>query len=163
MPSSNTAILKRVVVVGCAGAGKTTVAAELAARLGVTHVERDTLGELGSDEYRAAVAEVARAEAWVFDGAPYYVDDVLYPRAQLVLALDYARRTVMRRVVWRALRRPDARRWRDPHHPGRWAWSVWAERRGEIAALERRPELRSAQVIRLGTPAAARRWLASVR
>ena len=35
MLSSNTAILKRVVIVGCAGAGKTALAAELAARLGV--------------------------------------------------------------------------------------------------------------------------------
>jgi adenylate kinase family enzyme len=154
---------RRVIIVGCAGAGKTTLAAELASRLGVPHVERDALGELGSAEFRAAVAEIACAEAWVFDGAPYYVHDVLYPRAQLVVALDYARRTVMRRVLWRALRRPDSRSWGDPHHPVRWAWSVWAQRRAENAELERRPELASAQVIRLGSPAAARRWLACVR
>jgi adenylate kinase family enzyme len=152
-----------VVIVGCAGAGKTTLAAELAARLGVPHVERDTLGELGSVDYRAAVAEVARADAWVFDGAPYYVDDILYPRAQFVVALDYPRRTVMRRVVWRALRRPDARSWRDPHHPVRWAWSVWAERRRQIAELEQRSQRGSAHVIRLVSPAAARCWLASIQ
>jgi hypothetical protein len=70
---------------------------------------------------------------------------------------------VMRRVVSRALSQPDRRSWRDPHHPVRWAWSVWAERRREIAELERRPELASAQVIRLRSPTAARRWLASVQ
>lgn len=155
--------MRRVVIVGCAGAGKTTLARELAARLHVPHVERDTLGELGSAEYRDAVARVARRDAWVFDGAPYYVDDVLYPRAEVVVALDYPRRIVMRRVVWRALRRPDERSWRDPHHPVRWAWSVWAERRREIAELERRQELASTRVIRLGSPDDARRWLASVR
>lgn len=153
--------MRRIVVVGCAGAGKTTLARELAARLGVPHVERDELGELGGDEYRAAVARVARDDAWVFDGAPYYVDEVLYPHAQVVVALDYPRRVVMRRVVWRALRRPDARSWRDSSHPVRWAWSVWAERRREIAQLDRQPELAAAQVIRLHSPAAARRWLAT--
>jgi adenylate kinase family enzyme len=151
--------VKRVVVVGCAGAGKTTLSAALAARLGVPHVERDELGELGSPEYRAAVSDLVRREEWVFDGAPYYVDEVVYGRAQLVVALDYPRRVVMRRVVWRALRWPDAQSWRDPEHPVRWAWSVWAERRREIADLERRPELASAQIVRLGSPADADRWL----
>ena len=154
--------VKRVVIVGCAGAGKTALAAVLAPRLRAAHVDRDDLGELGSDEYGAAVARAVSDDAWIFDGAPYYVESIVYPRADSVIALDYARRVVMRRVVWRALRRPDARDWRDPHHPVRWAWSVWAERRREIAELERRPELRSAQVIRLASPAAARKWLASV-
>jgi adenylate kinase family enzyme len=154
-------VMKRVVVVGCAGAGKTTLAA--AARLSVPHLERDTPGELGSDEFRAAVADAVARDAWVFDGAPYYVEDIVYERAQFVVALDYPRRVVMRRVVSRALRQPDPRSWRDPHHPVRWAWSVWAERRREIADLERRPELASAQVIRLRSPTAARRWLASWR
>jgi adenylate kinase family enzyme len=153
---------KRIVVVGCAGAGKTTLSASIAARLGVRHVERDELGELGGAEYRAAVAELAGTDEWVFDGAPYYVDEVVYSRADVVVALDYPRRVVMRRVTWRALRRPDARRWRDPEHPVRWAWFVWAQRRREVADLERRPELASAEVVRLRSPADARKWLASL-
>jgi adenylate kinase family enzyme len=154
--------MKRVVVVGCPGAGKTKLSAALAARLGLPHIERDELGELGSDEYRAAVAHIAGTDKWVFDGAPYYVDEVVYGRAQLVVALDYPRRVVMRRVVWRALRRPDARSWRDPEHPVRWAWSVWTERRREIADLERRAELASPQIVRLCSPANARRWLSAI-
>jgi adenylate kinase family enzyme len=157
------AIVKRVVVVGCAGAGKTTLAAALAARFRVRHVERDELGELGSDEDRAAVARAVSNEAWIFDGAPYYEESAVYSRADAVVALDYPRRVVMRRVVWRALRRPDPRDWRGPHHPVRWAWSMWAKRRREIAELEHRPELASAQMIRLASPAAARSWLTSVR
>ena len=35
--------LRRTVVVGTTGSGKTTVAAELARRLGVSHVEMDAL------------------------------------------------------------------------------------------------------------------------
>jgi adenylate kinase family enzyme len=82
--------VKRVLIVGCAGAAKTTLAAALAARLRAPHVERDELGELGSDEYRAAVARVVSNEAWVFDGAPYDEEGVVYSRADSVVALDYA-------------------------------------------------------------------------
>jgi hypothetical protein len=61
----------------------------------------------------------------------------------------------------RLVRRPDARSWRDPHHPVRRAWSVWVARRCEIAELERRPELAAGAVVQLSSPAAARRWLAA--
>lgn len=137
-------------VVGCAGSGKTTLAGVLSSRLGLPHVERDELGEEGSDEYRANVAcEVAREE-WVFDGAPYWVEDVVYPRAELVVALDYPRRVVMRRALFRSLRR------RAPWYTVRWAWRVWPERRVEIDELERRADL---EIVRLRSPRQARRWL----
>jgi adenylate kinase family enzyme len=157
------AIVKRVVVVGCAGAGKTTLAAALAARFRVPHIERDELGELGSDEYRAAVARAVSNEAWIFDGAPYYEESAVYSRADAVVALDYPRRVVMRRVVWRALRRPDPRDWRDPHHPVRWAWSMGRSRGARSPNGNTDPELAYAQMIRLASPAAARSWLTSVR
>ena len=155
--------MRRIVVVGCAGAGKTTLSRELALRLGVPHVERDELGELGGDEYRAAVAAVARDDAWVFDGAPYFVDDVLYPRAEAVVALDYPRRTVMRRVVWRSLRRPDARgagATRITRCGGRGRCGPSGVARSHCSNDS--PELASARLVRLGSPAAARRWLATV-
>ena len=44
--------MQRVVVVACAGAGETTLTAALAAHLGVPHVERNELPELGSDDSR---------------------------------------------------------------------------------------------------------------
>jgi adenylate kinase family enzyme len=140
--------MRRVVVIGCAGAGKTTLSRALAARLGVPHVERDELGELGGDDYRRRVGEVVAGDAWVFDGAPYYVDAVVYPRADTVVALDYARVTVLRRAAWRALqtRRSSGLRW---------AWKVWAERRREVAALD----LPHAEIVRLRTPRDARAWL----
>src|SRR4051812_43880374 len=121
--------MQRVVIVGCAGSGKTRLAAALALGTSLPHVERDELGELGSAEYRRAVEEAVAAEAWIFDGAPYWVESIVYRRADTVLALDYRKWTVMRRVIWRSLRSPDARSWFDPTHPVRWAWSVWGERR----------------------------------
>jgi adenylate kinase family enzyme len=153
------AILTRIVVVGCAGAGKSTFSRVLARRLGVPYVERDELGDEGTPEQRAAVERATAGDAWIFDGAPYYVEDVVYPRAQLVVALDFPKWTVMQRVIRRALLQPDARSWRDPGHPVRWAWSVWRERRVEIAELGGRTGL---EVVRLRTPREARRWLAGL-
>jgi adenylate kinase family enzyme len=166
--------VRRVVVVGCCGSGKSTLAAELARRLRVPHVERDLLGDEGSDEYRAAAARAVEADAWVFDGAPYFVEGVVYPRAQLVAALDYRRSVVMRRVIRRSLRltlgpgdsgthdRTPFRDWLRPDHHVRWAWTSWPERRREIAGLRARPELARAEIVRLASPSAAAAWLAAV-
>jgi len=79
----------RVVVFGCAGSGKTTLARKLSARTGLTLVERDSLGVLGSESYRAAITKLIRQPRWVLDGAPYYVEDLVYPVADTIVVLDY--------------------------------------------------------------------------
>jgi hypothetical protein len=94
----------RVVVIGCAGSGKSTLAAALAARLGAPHVRRDGLGAEGSDEYRRAAAEAVSGERWVFDGAPYFVEELVYGRADLIVGFRLSRGVVMRRVITRSLR-----------------------------------------------------------
>ncbi len=64
----------RVSVRGTSGAGKTTLAAELNYRLGLPHVELDTLArpDDGSfvpvEKFRAEVARLAAASRWVIDG-----------------------------------------------------------------------------------------------
>ena len=40
----------------------------------------------------------------MFDGAPYNAELVVYPHADTVVALDYPRRVVQRRVLARSLR-----------------------------------------------------------
>jgi adenylate kinase family enzyme len=67
----------RTVVIGCTGSGKSTLAATLAARTGGTHIMRDGLGPEGSEQYRAAAATAVAADRWVFDGAPYYAEDLV--------------------------------------------------------------------------------------
>jgi len=161
----------RTVVIGCAGSGKSTLAALLASRLGVPHIRRDWLGLEGNDEYRAAVAAAISAERWVFDGAPYYVEEFVYRRATLIVGFDLPRRSVMRRVISRSVREsiglvpapPNRdRRWRswlDPEHPVRWAWSSWPERRHELHELIGSGTTREATVVSLSTPAGVTAWL----
>ena len=160
----------RIVVIGCAGSGKSTLAAALAARLGAPHVRRDGLGVEGSDEYRRAAAEAVSGDRWVFDGAPYYVEELVYGRAGLVVGFRLSRRVVMRRVITRSLREslgwvpaPQGdRRWRawlNREHPVRWAWSTWADRDRELVDLIDEGLADRAGVVSLSTPRGVTAWL----
>src|SRR5260370_3954299 len=148
-------IPERVVVVGCAGSGKTTLAREVAARLDARHIERDALGDDEAPGFAALVAAAvgAAGRRWVFDGAPYNAEALVYPRADALVALDYPRRVVSRRVVARSLparlpRRGDGGHtstsppWRcwAPCPPVRWAALTPTSRHAAISSLLARPE-----------------------
>jgi adenylate kinase family enzyme len=126
-PAPAQPIPERVVVIGCAGSGKTTLAHALAARLGAPHIRRDALGE---DEAPGFAAQVAAAVAaagsrWVFDGAPYNAEMVVYPPADTVVALDYPRRVVLGRVRTRSPRLWLTRR-DGAHRPSVPPWRWWS-------------------------------------
>jgi adenylate kinase family enzyme len=143
---------RRILVYGVAGAGKTTLSRRLAQRLELPHIERDLLSNEASAEFRAEAAAVSSRNAWIFDGPPYYAEDIVLPRAQLIVALDYPKHVVMRRVFWRSLR--GRCRWWVVW----WAWKTWKRRRSEIDELERDGHA----VVRLRSPRDAARWLAQL-
>ena len=161
----------RVVVFGCAGSGKTTLARELSARTGLALIERDALGTLGSQAYRDAVTMLVAQPRWILDAAPYYVEDVVYSAADTVIVLDYPKTVVMWRVLRRTLgvellRRPAGAHlpqglaaWRDREHAVRWAWISHRDRHTEGLALTTRAELADTDIIRFARPADTRRWL----
>lgn len=165
---------ERIVLVGCAGAGKTTLARLVAVRLGARHIERDALGDDESPDFAALVAAAVAAagQRWVFDGAPYNAEAMVYPHADTVVALDYPRLLVLRRVVARSLRLWLVRgvdgahgavapwRWWTPTHPVRWAAETHAARHAEIAELLAHPELDHTRRLRFTTPRQAATWLA---
>ena len=117
----------------------------------------------------------AAGSRWVFDGAPYNAEMVVYPHADTVVALDYRRWVVQRRVLARSVRlwltrRADGAhtstdppwRWWAPHHPVGWAARTHAPRHGEIAELFARPELAHAHRLRFTSPRQAAVWLVSL-
>lgn len=162
----------RVVVLGAVGAGKTTFSARLAACLGVRHVERDDLGfPLGSQGYLDRTAAEVADDSWVFDGPPYFAETIVYPRATTIIALDFERSVVLRRVLartaiamlttwpWRA-----AWEWNvfTSKHPVRWSWSTWPERRQQMTDLRVNPVATAAEFIHFGSPIEAETWLAAL-
>jgi adenylate kinase family enzyme len=103
--------VRRVSVVGNSGSGKSTLARELAAALEVPHVELDSVFHqpgwvpLPEDEFRRVVTAAAAGDGWVMDGNYSAVRPIVGARADTVVWLDPPRRTVMRQVIWRTLRR----------------------------------------------------------
>jgi adenylate kinase family enzyme len=106
------AFVRRVSVVGNSGSGKSTLARELAATLGVPHLELDSVYHqphwepLPLDEFQRVVAARAAEDGWVIDGNyGSRVQPLVWARADTVVWLDPPRYAVMRRVIWRTVRR----------------------------------------------------------
>jgi adenylate kinase family enzyme len=99
--------MRRVMVVGSPGSGKTTFARRLAARLAlpVVHLDlhywRPGWQLPDRDDWRARVIALAQAPRWVMDGDYSNTYDVRMPRADTLIWLDYARSVCMRRVLMR--------------------------------------------------------------
>jgi adenylate kinase family enzyme len=87
--------LRRIGVVGATGAGKSTLAERLARGLDVPLVGLDALlwGEAwtpaAAADFRARVAAAAAGPAWVMAGNDGAVRDLLWPRADTIVWLDY--------------------------------------------------------------------------
>jgi adenylate kinase family enzyme len=103
--------VRRVAIVGNSGSGKSTLGRRLAQTLAVPFVELDAIYHqsgwrpLPREEFRARVEAVVADDGWVVDGNYSAVRDIVWACADTVIWIDLPRRTVMRQVVLRTLRR----------------------------------------------------------
>lgn len=99
--------MRRVLIIGISGAGKSTFSRKLAARTGLPliHLDRE-FWQPGwkvtpTPEWRQKVAELAARQAWVMDGNYGGSLDLRLPRADTVVWFDYPRLTCLGRIAWR--------------------------------------------------------------
>lgn len=98
---------QRIAVIGCPGAGKSTLSRALAERLRLPLHHLDQLWwqpgwvETTWDDFDEKLHAILDTDAWIIDGNYSRTLEARVSRADLVIHLDYPRRL----CLWRALRR----------------------------------------------------------
>lgn len=161
---------RRVLVVGCAGAGKTTFAVRLAEVLGLPVIHLDSeywrpgWEHTPADEWPILVDDLVGRDRWVMDGNYGGTLERRLARAHAVVFLDVARLTCLRRVILRS--------WRYRGRPGPglpdgcperlewqfliWVWNFERRSRGRVVSLLAASGL---PVVHLRRLQEAERWL----
>jgi adenylate kinase family enzyme len=170
--------MKRVLVIGSGGAGKSTFARRLGARLGlpVIHLDRAYWHpgwvETPKDEWRRKVEELCAGDSWVMDGNYSGTLDLRLEACDTVVFLDLPRALCTWRVVKRSF--TQRRRGRPDMGDGcrekldweylkflAWVWNYSGRSRPKMIAVLKE-QGRGKQVISLRSSAEVEKFLAEV-
>jgi adenylate kinase family enzyme len=172
-------VASRVLIYGVTGSGKTTLARQVAEKTGLPwHSVDDLTWEPGwisvpPAEQRRRIAAICAGERWIIDSAYSSWLDLVLARADLIVALDYprwrslawlTRRTLTRAVTRRPVCNGNTESFRQMLSRDSiivWHFRSFARKRARMRAWAADPA--GPEVIRLTSPAATRRWLASLQ
>ena len=110
--------MKRIMIIGCCGSGKTTLARKMAEklRLPLVHLDRlywrDGWTNVSREEFDRLLAEELAKPCWIMDGNFGRTIPARLEKCDTVIYLDYARRVCLMGVISRVIRsygrsRPD--------------------------------------------------------
>ena len=170
--------LKRIVVVGTSGAGKTTLASELAHLMDAPHVELDAYRhgpnwtETPDDIFRQSISDALTSREWVVDGNYSIARDIVWARATTILWLDYPFNVTFWRLFRRTMVRyfTRAELWNGNREDLKgvlfakdslfvWAFRRHWSRRKSYPIAFARPEYAHLEVLRFRSPRSTDRWL----
>ena len=102
---------RRIAIIGVTGSGKTTLARQISAILGIPHVELDSLHwgpnwqMAETDAFRVQVTQALACDEWVTDGNYSKARDIIWGRAETIVWLDFALPVILWQLLIRTLRR----------------------------------------------------------
>jgi adenylate kinase family enzyme len=170
----------RIAIQGSSASGKTTLGRTLAAKLGTSHLELDSVFHqanwtpIETEKFRRIVEDFVEQPRWVTDGNYSMVRDLYWANADVIVFLDLPRRIIMRRIIRRTLTRMLLRKelWngnreqfrniisRDPElNIILWAWRTHGRYHDEVPALAR-ATVRDIPVVILRSPREVREFVA---
>jgi len=169
---------ERIVVIGTTGSGKTTLAKQIAQCLNMPHIELDYLHwepnwtEVPDEVFRERVKDAIAADSWVTDGNYSVVRDLLWPRATIIVWLDYSfpitfgrllRRTIHRAITQETICNGNRESfWLSFFSKDSillWLFQTYGENRKKYPLLFQQPEHAHLKVLRLRSPRETENWL----
>ena len=155
--------MKRILVIGCCGAGKTTLAEGLGTRLALPVHHLDRLWwlpgwvENSGEVFDAKLAEILTTDRWVIDGNYSRTLPERLKYADTVIILDYSRAVCMYRTLKRIVRfhgkvRPDMAAGCPERFDGQFLRYIWNFNRDMRPRLEAALDGFPGETIRLKTP-----------
>ncbi|MFZ5719091.1 MAG: topology modulation protein [Pseudomonadota bacterium] len=108
--------MRRILIIGNSGGGKSTLARRLGETLGLPVIHLDVLfwkpGWVETDDevFRAQVAEALAGEAWICDGNFGGSWDLRMPRADTIVWIDQPAWLCLARAIWRVVKYRDGTR-----------------------------------------------------
>ncbi len=170
----------RIVVIGTTSSGKSTLAKQLADKFSCDFIELDVLHwepnwqEAPLQVFRARVEKATQAERWAVAGNYHVVRDLVWPKAEAVIWLDYSLPFIFARLWKRSWRR-----WRSQEEICNgnreniwihfklwskeslfhWLFRTYWRRKKEISALVRLPEYQHLKVFHFKSQKETNEWL----
>lgn len=171
---------KRVVVVGVTSSGKSTLAEVLAKRFDLCYIELDALHwepnwqSAPLEVFRDRVAQATQAERWIVAGNYHIVRDLIWPKAEAVIWLDYSLLRVLLQLTRRSLKRwwTQELLWGTNREPlwnhfklwsneslYHWLFKTYWRRKREYPMLLSQPEHQHLVLLRFRNPTQTKEWL----
>ncbi len=170
--------MNRIAVVGATGSGKTTLANKAAQRLGIPHVEVDSIywgpnwTPIPLEDFRRWIDEATSGSRWIIDGNYSKVRDLVWGRADTLVWLDYPLWLVFIRLLRRSIPRVFTKQilWNDNHENFQnmflsrdslfvWLFHSYARQKKTYPELVMDPMYSHLNFIRLTSPRKADEWL----
>jgi adenylate kinase family enzyme len=173
-------LYKGVVVVGVTSSGKSSLAEKLAQCCDLNYIELDALHWESNwqaaplEVFRARVEGATKAERWIVAGNYHIVRDLIWPKAEVIIWLDYP----LSIMFWQLTRRSFRRWWTQELLWGtnhellwthfklwstdslyHWLFKTYWRRKREYPMLLSQPEYQHLKLIRFTHPRETNAWV----